>query len=100
MIDIACFNKSLKATWIQKYLNSDSEIEPITVLKPQGNLSKNDANNLKITDPFAKEIFENLALFEETIVSDEQFLSLPLWHNSLLRIQNNLYFIRIGFPRV
>ena len=58
-IDIASFNKSLKATWIQKYLDPesrskwkrlfDSELERNggeAILK--GNLNKKDVNNLKI----------------------------------------------------
>ena len=57
----------LKATWIQKYLDPesrskwkrlfDSELERNggeAILK--GNLNKKDVNNLKISDPFVKEI--------------------------------------------
>ena len=67
MIDIASFNKSLKATWIQKYLDPenrskwkllfDSELERNggeAILK--GNLNKKDVNSLKISDLFVKEI--------------------------------------------
>ena len=67
MIDIASFNKSPKATWIQKYLDPescskwkrpfDSELERNggeAILK--GNLIKKDVKNLKISDPFVKEI--------------------------------------------
>ena len=105
MIDIASFNKSLKATWIQKYLDPenhskwkrlfDSDLVRYggeAILK--GNLNKKDINNLTISDPFVKEILEiwSEVFFQETIVSDEHLLSSPLWQNSLIRIQNKPVF--------
>ena len=107
MIDIASFNKSLKATWIQKYLDPesrskwkrlfDSELERNggeAILK--GNLNKKDVNNLKISDPFVKEILViwSEVFFQETIVSEEHLLSSPLWQNSLIRIQNKPVFYK------
>ena len=107
MIDIASFNKSLKATWIQKYLDPesrskwkrlfDSELERNggeVILK--GNLNKKDVNNLKISDPFVKEILViwSEVFFRETIVSEEHLLSSPLWQNSLIRIQNKPVFYK------
>ena len=106
MIDIASFNKSLKATWVQKYLDPencskwkrlfDSELERNggeAILK--GNLNKKDVNNLKISDPFVKEILViwSEVFFRETIVSEEHLLSSPLWQNSLIRIQNKPVFL-------
>ena len=97
MIDIASFNKSLKATWIQKYLDPenrskwkrlfDSELERNggeAILK--GNLNKKDVNNLKISDPFVKEILViwSDVFVQETIVSEEHLLSSTLWQNSLI----------------
>ena len=77
MIDFASFNKSLKATWIQKYLDPencskwkllfDSELERNggeVILK--GNLNRKDVNNLKISDPFMKEI---LVIWSEVFFS-------------------------------
>ena len=115
MIDIASFNKSLKATWIQKYLDPesrskwtrlfDSELERNggeAILK--GNLNKKDVNNLKISEPFVKEIlviWSEVFFFQETIVSEEHLLSSPLWQNSLIRIQNKpVFFIKTGLLRV
>ena len=114
MIDIASFNKSLKATWNQKYLDPesrskwkrlfDSELERKggeAILK--GNLNKKDVNNLKISDPFVKEILViwSEVFFQETIVSEEHLLSSPLWQNSLIRIQNKpVFFIKTGLLRV
>ena len=105
MIDIAPFNKSLKATWIQKYLDPenhskwkrlfDSDLVRYggeAILK--GNLNKKDINNLTISDPFVKEILEiwSEVIFQETIVSDEHLLLSPLWQNSLIRIHNKPVF--------
>jgi len=70
MIDIASFNRSLKATWIKKYLDKenrgswkrffDSELEiyggEVTLT---GNLNIKDSRNIiKVSDPFFKEILE------------------------------------------
>ena len=105
MIDIASLNKSLKATWIQKYLDPesrskwkrlfDSELERNAgeaILK--GNLNKKDVNNLKISDPFVKEILVIWSefFFQETIVYEEHLLSSPLCQNSLIRIQKKPVF--------
>ena len=105
IIDIASFNKSLKATWIQKYLDPenhskwkrlfDSDLVRYggeAILK--GNLNKKDINNLTISDPFVKEILEiwSEVFFQETIASDEHLLLSPLWRNSLIGIQNKPVF--------
>ena len=105
MIDIASFNKSLKATCIQKYLDPENHSQwkrlfdsdlvrygDEAILK--GNLNKKDINNLTISDPFVKEMLEiwSEVFFQETIVSDEHLLSSPLWQNSLIRIQNKPVF--------
>ena len=58
MLDITTFNKSLKATWIQKYLDPqnhskwkllfDSELQRNGgEVIPKGNFNKKDVNNLK-----------------------------------------------------
>ena len=56
----------------------------------KGNLDKKDIDNLKIEDPFVKEVIEiwSETFFEERIVSKDHFLSLPLRQNSLIRINN------------
>ena len=87
-IDIASFNKSLKATWTQKYLDPesrsewerlfDSELERNggkAILK--GNLNKKDVDNLKISDPFVKEILwrEDLLLLSYFAFVDKNMKS-------------------------
>ena len=78
----------------------DSELERNggeTILK--GNLNKRDVNNLKISEPFVKEILViwSEIFFQETIVSEEHLLSSPLWQNSLII---SLFFIKTGLLRV
>ena len=98
MLDIASFNEALKVAWIKKCLYPenngkwkcffDFQLEKFGGnALPKGNLNLKD---IKILDPFLKEIFEiwSEVCFEGTITSDDHFLSSPLWHNSLIRIQN------------
>ena len=88
MIDIASFNKSLKATWIQKYLDPesrskwkrlfDSKLERNggeAILK--GNLSKKDVNNFKISDPFVNEV---LVIWSEAFFPGND----SIWRTSLV----------------
>ena len=65
----------------------------------KGNLNKKDVNNLKISDLFVKEILViwSEVFFQEMIVSEEHLLSSPLWHNSLIRIQNKPVFCKDWF---
>ena len=107
MIDINSFNRSLKAFWIKKYLDTgnqggwksffDLELRKCGgVVTLTGNLSKKDTCILKVSDPFIKEILEILSevIFEQTVVSEDHFLSSPLWYNSLIRIENKPVFYK------
>ena len=101
MIDIASFNRSLKATWIKKYLDKenygswksffdlkrDKYGGEVTLAE---NLNINDSRNIKLSDPFFKEILEiwSQAYYDENIMSDYHLGSLPLWYNSLIRVEN------------
>ena len=95
LIDIASFNRSLKATWTKKYLDKencgswksffDSELDKyggeVTLT---GNLNIKDSRNIiKVSDPFFNEILEiwREANYEENIMSDYHLWSLPLWYN-------------------
>ena len=102
MIDISSFNKSLKTTWIEKYLDSGNlgkwknffnlalERYGGSTFYKLGNLNRKDIDNLKIEDTFVKGIAEIWSdiFFEGRIVSKDHFLSLPLLQNSLIRINN------------
>jgi len=101
MIDVASFNKSLKASWIKKYLDSENSSKWNTIFNLElgkyggnaffkGNLNKKDIDKLTTWDPFVKEIIETWSdiFFEGKIVSKDHLPSLPLWQNSLIRIHN------------
>ena len=102
MIDISSFNKSLKATWIKKYLDSGNHGKWKNIFNLElrkygrstffelGNLNRKDIDKLRIEDTFVKEIVEiwSDSFFEKRIVSKDHFLSLPLLQNSLIRINN------------
>jgi len=54
MIDIASFNRALKATWIKKYLDKEKYGGEVTIT---GNLNIKDSPSIiKVSDPFLKEI--------------------------------------------
>ena len=113
MIDIQSFNKSLKATWIKKYLDEenqgkwkyffDIELERFGgTIVLTSNLNKKDTiENLKIKNNFIKEILSIWAEvnFDENITSEKQFLEQTLWYNSLIRIDNCPVFYREWFDR-
>ena len=100
MIDIQAFNKSLKTTWIKKYLDNenqgkwklffDLELETLggNILFT-GNLNKKDTNmTIRVSDRFIKEILAiwSEVNFEDCITSENQFLEQSIWHNTLIRI--------------
>ena len=105
MIDVDCFSKSLKATWVKKYLDEenqgkwklffDLELEvhggPITLTS---NLNTEDVKKLRLKDSFIKEVLTIWAEanFEDRIISENQFLNQKLCHNSLIRIDNSPVF--------
>ena len=102
MIDIQSFTKSLKATWIKKYLDEGNQGEwkyffDLELERHGGsivltsNLNKKDTiENLKIKNCFIKETLLIWAEvnFEDHIMSEKQFLEQILWYNSLVRIDN------------
>ena len=113
MLDIESFSKSLKATWIKKYLNKenrgkwklffDLELEKsggATVLTSNLN-TKDTIKTLKINNQFVSEVLTIWAEvnFEDEITSESQFLDQSLWHNSLIRINNHPIFYREWFQK-
>ena len=108
MIDILSYNKSLKTTWIKKYLGTenqgkwklffDLELKTFECTLPfTSNLNKiNTANIFKTQDNFLKEILLiwSEINFEECITSASQFPEQSLWYNSLIRINDNPIFYK------
>jgi len=113
MIDIQSFIKSLKATWIKKYLDEenqgkwkyffDLELERHggSIVLTSNQNKKDIIENLKIKNCFMKETLSIWAEvnFDDHIMSEKQFLEQSLWHNSLVRIENSPIFYQEWFDR-
>ena len=105
MVDLFSLNKSLKTTWIGKYLDTSNrrkwkEIVFLELEKHggslifKGNLNKIDSlKTFPVTNNFTKELFEGV------IKTKQQFLEQPLWHNSLIRIDNKPIYEKELFLR-
>ena len=108
MIDLVSFNKSLKLTWIKKYLDSSNKGKWKIFLDLKlgknagelvfaGNLSVKDTKiKFKNSDSFTKELLEIWAEvnFEHEINCKEQLFQQPLWFNSLISIGNQPIFLK------
>ena len=108
MIDLVSFNKSLKLTWIKKYLDSSNKEKWKIFLDLKlgknagelvfaGNLSVKDTKiKFKNSDSFTKELLEIWAKvnFEHKINSKEQLFQQPIWFNSLISIGNQPIFLK------
>ena len=108
MIDLCSFNKSLKTTWVKKYLDTtnngkwkllfDDELKNYSCENLfRCNLNVKDAKEvIKVTDPLLKEILEywTEANFERQITSEINFREQGLWFNSLIRIANKPIFFK------
>ena len=113
MVDISSFNKSLKTTWIKKYLDNNNKGKwkiffDITFKKYSCqnfftyNLNVRDTVSLITTsDAFLKELLEIWAEvnFEPEIASKDHFLDQQLWHNSLIKIGNKTGFFQNWFTK-
>ena len=111
MIDLCSFNKSLKTTWVKKYLDTtnhgkwkflfDLELENYgRDLIFRGNLNVSDTKKeVRATDPFLKELLEYWAEinFVDQVSSDIAFQEQFLWFNSLIRIDNKPIFLKEWF---
>ena len=110
MIDLGSLNRLLKATWIEKYLDTENQGRwqrffelrkyggEITLT---GNLNKKDSSFIKVSDAFFKEILEIWleVNFEQKVTSDEHFFASPLWYNSLIRIENKPVLYKDWFTK-
>ena len=111
MIDISSFNKSLKTTWIKKYLDNNNKgkwkIFFDIALKNYGcqnffsyNLNVRDTSStIATSDAFVNELLGIWAgvNIEPEITSKDHFLDQQLWHNSLIRIANKTVFFKNWF---
>ena len=111
MMDISSFNKSLKTTWIKKYLDNNNKgkwkIFFDKTLKKYGcqnffsyNLNVRDTLLIITTsDAFLKELLGvwPKVNFVPEIAWKDHFLDQQLWHNSLIKTANKtVFFFKIG----
>ena len=97
MVDIATFNKSLKTTWIKKYLDGsnhgkwkeffDFELRKYAggKLVFNGNLNKRDTlKTIPVQNTFLQELLEiwSEVNFCDQIRTEQQFLEQPIWHKT------------------
>ena len=108
MIDLCSFKKSLKTTWVKKYLDTtnngkwkllfDAELKNYSCENLFCcNLNVKDAKEvIKVTDPLLEEILEywTESNFERQITSEINFREQGLWFNSLIRIANKPIFFK------
>ena len=113
MVDLSFSNKSLKTTWIRKYLDTlnHGKWKEIVFLELEkhggslifkGNLNKTDSlKTFLVKNNFMKELREiwSEVNFEGVIKTIQQFLEQPLWHNSLIRIDNKPIYEKELFVR-
>ena len=102
MLDLKTFSRSLKFTWIQKYLSSQSDTKWKTFfdyrLKRYSdpflfscNIRKEDIKHLNTPDQFTNEILELWAEVHSTEKDNQNQNSMKeqiLWNNSYTRIEN------------
>ena len=100
------YNKSLKTTWVKKYLDDKSGGKWKLFFERElwkyggkllfrGNLNRRDtAETIHVTNLFISGLLHIWADVNYTsqINTRQQFLEQPLWHNSLIRIGNKLGF--------
>ena len=103
MILAPLINKSLKITWIKKYLDNNNKGKWNVDLKKHGcqsflyNLNVRDTlSTITTSDTFLKELLGILAEvnFEPEIISRENFLDQQLWHNSLIKMPHKAVFLK------
>ena len=108
MVDISSFNKSLKTTWVKKYLDDSNRGKwknffELELGKYGGNLvftsnlNKHDIlKTISVKDPFLQEILQiwSEVNFNNQVKTKQQFLELTIWHNSLVRINDKPVFYR------
>ena len=107
MLDIIEFNKSLKISWILKYISNDckskwkcffdfhlSKVGGKLVFL--GNLAPKDARKLYIKDDFIQELIELWTdlNYRDSFASQAKFSASHIWNNSMIRIAGKTIFYK------
>ena len=90
---------ALKSVWVKKYLDPTNQGKWKLVFNSElqyfggpavfkGNLNKVDLSHISTSDLFTKEIMKiwSEISYKANIQSNDHYLSMSLWHNSLIRI--------------
>lgn len=110
MVDVPLFAKSLKSTWIKKYLDQNNRgkfklffnshlRDFIAIIYFKLNLYKKDFSMTAMTDTFQQELLHiwSEITFEDTMVSTSYLRSQTIRFNSFIRIENKpLHFKSCG----
>ena len=113
MIHLISFNKALKSTWVKKYVDPEyhgkckylfewqlHQYEGPAIFR--GNLNKEDMHKyVTTTHFFTTEILHlwSEISHERNVNSLVHLFSLPLWHNSLIRIDNKPVFYQSWYSK-
>ena len=105
-VDDPLFAKSLKSTWIKKYLDQNNHgkfklcFNPhlrdfIAIIYFTRNLYEKEFSMTAITDTFQQELLHiwSEITFEDTMVSIAYLRSQPIWFHSLIRIENKPLYV-------
>ena len=100
MLDLISFNNALKSTRAKEYLDRENHVKWKYLFDCQlqqyassavfrYNLNKQDSKFINTTDAFTTEILQiwSEISYQGNVGPTDHFLSLPLWHNSLIRIR-------------
>ena len=114
MLDLNSLNKALKLSWVRKYLKENNSGKWKLLFDFQlehygggeflkGNLDRKDVSKyINVPNPFITEIVQiwTERSFEDTVKSMEHFLSLNLWHNSLIKVEKKLIYYKSWSAKV
>ena len=106
MVDISTFVHALKLTWVRRLmLNSSPKWAHILITECSGIMQfsylGNDytKKNLKKLNPFWKDVFNAWLKYIDCqqLLTAEDFLKEPIWHNSKFKIGNKSIFSKVMF---
>ena len=103
MLDLENFMTALKVTWLRRYLLYSSKhfklVQKICPQISQFSSFGNDyikSSNISTNNPFWGDVFNSYLKFTElyTVKSWEEIINVPIWHNSLLKINGSSFFLK------
>lgn len=108
MIDLGCYIKALKSTWIRKIIN-DNDFKWLMLLKKMINTDKlinTGSSNLEIEDlhtenQFWKDTFSAYQEFQDNLEINDwnEYVCQPLWYNNNFRIDKQTIFYKSWYEK-